>query len=482
MTSVNSSFITRLAPRLPENLSLKLYRLRTPAAKTAALYLSPPSADDDSETTVESHFLAVRYQDVLVFALEVLVYFSTKTGNPTIFISKADSSGYLPSSAGSFTPTVPPPEKKSTLRIIATEFTSSVLDAVRNAYPTGKITMALFARSQEQYLFPNSASNRAKHVLTDRALISWWCKVLDPIVQESGSSDGSDRTAEAFLFVPGLDEVDTRRLLPSTVSQQRSAWMNGHPFKLDPENDITVREVIPHFPDDPKARFMDELNTSDDNKTGKRGREWKNINTVDLFWEHMSHRQECALGRCVGFLWVILHPEQNNCVTSNAERQLPFRIAKKFGDCSGFQPAHKDLDSSGNANTSHTNSEERTSSKKRHPEKGLYRPPRKKTRGTYLHDESVRSSVFVVSERRYKRAIDSLLSHCDFGDESKARESTHKWIEGVWASTKVGSAGNKDWGTLVTGSTKIIVTDPLLTRVKNEPMVNILPVRKKPVV
>jgi len=53
-----------------------------------------------------------------------------------------------------------------------------------------------------------------------------------------------------------------------------------------------ARDVIPVFPDDPKARFLDDLKTDGQLAT----------TTLSQFWELMEHRQECSSGRLVGFI------------------------------------------------------------------------------------------------------------------------------------------------------------------------------------
>ena len=136
--------------------------------------------------------------------------------------------------------------------------------------------MQLFARSQPQYIFPASAANGKKHILDDTQLIKWWLRVLSPL-------DGQGR-----VYIPGVDKYKIKSYYPET-----GKWENAPPG-LSQERGLTVlaRDVIPLFPDDPKARFLDNLKTDGQLAT----------TTLSQFWELMEHRQECSSGRLVGFI------------------------------------------------------------------------------------------------------------------------------------------------------------------------------------
>lgn len=66
---------------------------------------------------------------------------------------------------------------------------------------------------------------------------------------------------------------------------------------------LPLRCLIPRLPDDPKSRFLDDL---DGEYVGPQG-QWRSVKTMDQFWEMMSYRQECSAGRLVGFVWVIFN-------------------------------------------------------------------------------------------------------------------------------------------------------------------------------
>jgi len=72
---------------------------------------------------------------------------------------------------------------------------------------------------------------------------------------------------------------------------------------------VPPRCLIPHFPDDPKSRFLDELDDEMSRSQAKASGEWKTVKSLDVFWEMMAFRQECSAGRMVGFIWVVFTPE-----------------------------------------------------------------------------------------------------------------------------------------------------------------------------
>jgi regulator of Ty1 transposition protein 109 len=69
---------------------------------------------------------------------------------------------------------------------------------------------------------------------------------------------------------------------------------------LVPDASAPLRCLIPRLPDDPKSRFLVDLDDSKD-ESGQ----WRSIKTIEQFWEMMSYRQECSAGRLVGFIWVV---------------------------------------------------------------------------------------------------------------------------------------------------------------------------------
>ncbi|RPB03474.1 DUF1714-domain-containing protein [Choiromyces venosus 120613-1] len=481
-----------LSSLLPTTLSLKLYHISTPPSRHFPLF-SPPPNQDPHRTTLESHFLVLSHESVLVFAIEVLIYTIPKQHSRTFFISKADSSGYLPSNVSSFATETG--ERKSTLRTISTAFIKYLFDMARRADPHLTATISLFARSQSQYLFPNSAENKKKHVLTDRGLVAWWGKVLDPVLQEYASSGG-----KGYLLVPGFDAGQTRFMIPS-VEEGGVKWVNGHPFKLDLDNDVSVREVIPHFPDDPKARYLDELNgvagskdagLGGGGKVKERAASWRDIKTIEQFWELMSFRQECSLGRCVGFLWVVVEgvkkerkmttaslggegiPE-DEVVFSPTSTTTPTFLENTIGAPATANSSQEKspIESVGPFDSTNTSlppppAEASTpaptppsptpSPRKRHSSSTTtFQPTKKKLRALSFSSTSTATtpllipSLLTLDEKAYNKTVDSLLNHSDFGDLESAKRGSRKWIESV----QPGVAEKGDWGVDVVGLIKV---------------------------
>ncbi|KAF7508579.1 hypothetical protein GJ744_009128 [Endocarpon pusillum] len=319
-----------LADALPLDLELHFYHISTPPAPTTALF-SPPPGQSEERTFCENHFIAVSLpvnnvlkRELLIFAIEVLVF--TSHHLTTIFVSKADSTGYLHLLNSQ-------PGGPSIIKTICTTVLSFF---VQQSLHAPRVLLSLFARSQNQYLFPGSIENSGKHVLDDRQLIKWWCQTLDPVLREHPPTTlapspvpGSNTSAEAYIVVPGCDRFETRGFLPSsTKSDSVSRWTNSYPRDLIvPDGSAPPRCLIPRFPDDPKARFLDDLDSEISASNLATTGVWTSVGSLDQFWELMSYRQECSAGRLVGFIWVvftrrrhgeILHDPPVDCLQESA--------------------------------------------------------------------------------------------------------------------------------------------------------------------
>lgn len=91
---------------------------------------------------------------------------------------------------------------------------------------------------------------------------------------------------------------------------------------------LSVQCLIPRLPDDPKARFCDDLDASVD----AQGR-WRGVKTLEEFWELMGYRQECSAGRVVGFVWVVFDtPANDSGKTKHAEQPQPCQAGIKSAD------------------------------------------------------------------------------------------------------------------------------------------------------
>lgn len=529
-----------LAALLPTGLSLTLYHVSHNPIKSQPLY-NPPLNQPLQPASLETHCLAVSHDGILCFVIEVLTYISTfkhpQTGKShkeaTFFISKADSSGYLPRSAATFQPKDPAVMgmAESTLRTVASIFVEHVVRQHRLSHPNiRKSTISLFARSQSAYLFPDSGKNPKKHVLDDRGLIRWWCRVLDPILQ-SFNDEGSPDKASAYLLVPGLDKYETAALFPPKTRQAAfyptaTRWVHGHPLKVDTARELTVREVIPHFPDDPKARFLDELDAEYINTTGgskkaaatRRGAGvgWTTVKTLDQFWELMSFRQECSSGASTGFIWIVIERKKRKVVE---EVSIPTTVStgsqeNKTDTLQDINPSNDTCTSSTEPSTEPVITEPVsteaaiTESASTEPTSALPQPapssyptedstppkiqpsppqdPNNSTPPTPSSSHPPTSLRF--SSASYRKIIETFFLS-DYGNEPAARLHSRKWIDGALAlyrSDPVSSKlplpnpGSADWGVEVVGKRE--VDDTPITAAAHGfggGTVNILPVRKK---
>ncbi|KAB8076518.1 histone acetylation protein-domain-containing protein [Aspergillus leporis] len=325
MSKVDVDLGDLLAKVLPTGVKVIIRHISSAPTPCTALFAPPPGEEPES-TFCENHFLSASVNvgegedgpEIIIFGIEVLVYSTAHL--TTVFVSKADSTGFL-----HLLKNVP---KVSLIRRISNTFLSFLVQTHQR--PGVRLVVSLFARAQNQYLFPGSIENKGKHVLDDRGLIKWWCRVVDPILREYEPESGShekgllDRAMEsakssatAFLIVPGCDKFETRGFFPNAAKfddKERPRWLNSYPLHQLCDNTTSPpRCLIPRFPDDPKTRFLvdldDELPKQTEAGISKESAgQWKSVKSLDQFWEMMSFRQECSSGRLVGFLWLVVNP------------------------------------------------------------------------------------------------------------------------------------------------------------------------------
>ena len=499
----------RLAKSLPEGCRFTIHHLSTPPTACPAIYAAPPN-EEPEETYCESHFLSVSIDSngshLQVFAIEVLIY--TTEYLTTLFVSKADSTGYL--HLLKLQHATPSP-----LQLLSTTFLEYLIEDRQRA--DRRLVLSLFARAQNQYLFPGSIENHHKHVLDDRGLIKWWCKVLDPILgkhdndsnaleskSESIMRDGLDIKSHGFLRVPGCDTYETQSFLPRDEwgrMAEQHRWLTKDPLReLGRSPGLPERCLIPRFPDDPKARFVetldDEIPDEDSqpalshvpaspSKKLNNGR-WRSVKSLEQFWEMMQFRQECSSGRLVGFLWATfqraaLCGEQR---TIDGERSqnpsqpaLPTPLDSQHGRCS-LLPPQSPLRSSPTPELALATPRKPISSLEQTPTA----TPVKRKQSTDMRDQPEETRYFywpktswgevVLRQKDYQRA-GSLLLRLDYADESVATDSTRKWINDV-----AERAGLKAWGRHVVGSKTPLAKRESVTDAKPA-MLNAGLIRKK---
>lgn len=309
-----------LAKVLPTGVEVTVRHVSSTPTPSDALF-APAPGQASEPTFCENHFFSAsiesKDEETLVFGMEVMVYNTAHL--TTIFVSKADSTGLLH--------LLKIPRKVSVLRLISNTCLSFL--ARTRQRPGVRLVVSLFARAQDQYLFPGSIENTEKHVLDDRGLIKWWCRVVDSILRENEPESAPqeaktlDQTVEAakasataYLIVPGCDRFETRNFFPPTAKkdpQDRPRWLNSYPLdQLYHDPSAPPRCLVPRFPDDPKTRFLidldDELPEEEGKQASSGAGHWRSVRSLDQFWEMMSFRQECSAGRLVGFLWLVINP------------------------------------------------------------------------------------------------------------------------------------------------------------------------------
>jgi regulator of Ty1 transposition protein 109 len=407
----------------------------------------------------------------------------------TFFVSKADSTGYL-HLLGLVKGTPSP------IRDITATFLRHLVEGHQR--PNLRSVISLFARAQDQYLFPGSIEYDGKHVLDDRGLVRWWCRVLDPLIEHSKSGTVPDAqwdTVKGYLVVPGLDSHETRSYIPKR-SIPNTSWTVGYPLlELSRHADeVPPRCLIPHFPDDPKARFLDELDEETARGRSNSNGEWKSVKTIAQFWDMMAFRQECSAGRMVGFIWIVFTPKVQHqptiSVPGNSQSTVvSFRSPKprldssqlSISDClslpitpaTSFNASSQICATSsswtGNDDLSPTSQQSDRSSKPRTPTKKkkkklsgpiISRQPRIKTENkNYLLERPESTAYYVwhsegrgqviVDETDYKR-ITELLLRLDFANLKLATSSSARWVNEVRSGAR-GSMSDA-WGQTVTGT------------------------------
>lgn len=507
----SAALLSRLAKVLPKGHKFTINHLSTPPTRTDALYSAPPDARPD-RTYRESHFLAVSVdataklasssspsspltpgyphessptsRQVLVLGLEIYIF--TTAWASTFFVSKADSTGYL--SLLNLPKGTPSP-----IREISSAFISYLVEQRRR--DNVQTIVSLFARAQNQYLFPGSVENKDKHVLDDRGLVRWWCRVLNSMMETQNTHEdkifrpsnktGNWEDIKAYLVVPGLDAYELRAFLPRHPNAS-SNWVLGHPLErishFAREYDwVPPRCLVPKFPDDPKSRFRDELDleASKSAQYEEKGL-WRSATTMDQFWEMMAFRQECSSGHMTGFIWVVLEPygwaEQNTMAASSPTNSLatpstsfdgsqttqPSTPPRRRDIPLGSTPKTSPLKSAMTPGSTQEAPTKQSPSKKKANAKAkklvlkgriIPRLPRVKRHArNYVPDIPVSTSYYywppegrgtrIAAEADYKRSVD-LLTKLDFETLELASASTKRWISEVgggqkWAMDVVG--------------------------------------------
>ncbi|MCJ1246779.1 hypothetical protein MMC30_003988 [Trapelia coarctata] len=506
-TSLDDTLIQRLANELSLGLRFTIHYVSSPATSCEALFHPPPEKTPE-ETSCESHFLSasidVNETKVQAFALEALVY--TTATLTTIFVSKADSTGYLhllnlPRGTGSPIKTV-----------ISTFLGLLVEKRKRNGI---RLVLSLFARAQDQYLFPGSIENSKKHVLDDRGLIRWWCQILETVLLAYPAAEISSKEVDklpldkgafsacGYLRAPGCDVYETRAFFPPSAESRPSKiprWLPSDPLRaLGKGPNVPERCLIPRFPDDPKARFVTDLDdelpvqgsqVEDSPSKPRQPGKWRSVRSLEEFWEMMAFRQECAAGRLVGFIWGMFTPamlvgrphsvledfdEEDNEATepeNTEDGPLPTPLHSQIGGEALIPPQSPIRTSSPIRDLPLSpllSSQPQPRDSQRHdPASPLLESSKIDSGPAVTHETALNATekrlAVTLPQPSYTRII-SLLEQLDYASLPVAADSTQEWIAAV-----AKEAGVDKWGIEITGIKAILPPAALANGTKDAAM------------
>lgn len=296
------SFLTRA--RLPVDLTVNLiasqpkrtnslfpYFVNAPKITFQECLLTFSATLEDVDS---NHGLQPSTKSIMVSAYEIHIYTIPSTDSTLLYISKVDSTGYSPWRHGiEKSPPTIPPFSKLALKAFLSYFLSPA------SRPTRRVYVQLFARSQNQYLFPNSIQGGAKRVLGGTRLCRWWKNFLEELVVEVAKEDekednksiGTSKEDEGVVassplrqtrgsrslkflayFLPSYERLEAKSLLGSSKNALPTGveWAYlppNHPSLASPLRPILSQEtrisllsmLVPSFSDDPKARFLLDL-------------------------------------------------------------------------------------------------------------------------------------------------------------------------------------------------------------------------------
>lgn len=290
-----------------------------------------------------------------VAAIDANLYIFPTTHSVIVYISKVDTTGQGQR---------PSPTRAAIVALLEHIVRRWFAGSPSEGSPGWNIWVHLFARAQNQYLFPASIEHPGKIVLSDAGLVKWWKAVMDEFVsgctKDENISGGGRLRTEPYVILPGATDDEAMHLLRVPLRKPETTtghdWRYGHPYSTLPSTTTSslarfpllsrcsppsILELIPYFPDDPKSRFIAELMDSYTTVSGtiipppaKRRRideqgtsqptgsgESANLQSqdeslwvdplesvsIEEFWERMTFRQECSLGAVVAFFVVYVN-------------------------------------------------------------------------------------------------------------------------------------------------------------------------------
>ncbi|KLO14808.1 hypothetical protein SCHPADRAFT_293540 [Schizopora paradoxa] len=332
-----------------------LYPYATPTTSGDRKQRRPPRVYAQDVLIVVSE--EVLGQRVLVLAVEAGIFNIPYTKSTVVSIVKVDTTARG--------------KRPAPTTAIMSAFISFFTDpATRPQAGVERVWVHLFARSQGQYLFPNSSEFEGKKVLSPEKLCKWWKTVLSGV---TGAG------ARYWWLIPGLDEEEALQAIgelhagASQSSRTPGQWTYGHPYAQkevplpyvqdETATPYNLGHFIPSFDDDPKTRFMDEIacttqvegvlspkrkrpkTSKQADASSSQGRddeeevvakereketrphgELGKVGT-DEFWERMSFRQECISGALTGFFVAVFPCPSRSSASSNPLAPEPGQVS-----------------------------------------------------------------------------------------------------------------------------------------------------------
>lgn len=360
---------------IPGTRNFHLHALVTQSRKHSGLY---PYATPRPRVFVQDVLILLSEQaseggpNVFVAAIEAAIYHVPSTSSSLLYVAKVDSTGQA--------------KAPSPTSVLVRAFLTFYASPQTRPFQSKHIWIHVFARSQTQYIFPNSADYTGKHVLTDVQLCGWWKQQLEKVATSIAHKDPTAKRHISYLL-PGLNELEAeqamrKRNVPNPPQVHPLTWQYGQPFTSSdipspcPPPDgapSNLGHTIPYFDDDPKSRFLDDLvNTldapmapsspakkrrkldGDDEEKVKPTADKPNMGELSKlsaaeFWERMGFRQECVQGAITGFFALavstssegshhapsphslIVHPGE---VSTNVFRRIHTTLTKNNEFCS----------------------------------------------------------------------------------------------------------------------------------------------------
>ncbi|KAI0712566.1 histone acetylation protein-domain-containing protein [Earliella scabrosa] len=260
--SLRDKLLAALAD-LPGTRTFHIHVLTSAPRKHNGLF---PYAHPRPRTYLQDVFILLSEQTspdaprVLVTAIEASVYNIPATSSGVLYVSKVDSSGHAST-----------PSPTATL---VRAFLTYYADPVTRPIAVQHLWIQLFARAQNQYLFPNSSEYEGKRPLSDVKLCAWWKRVYSDVAADVDARlKGGSGKVRLYYILPGYSELEAAHSLSRALSRAAPSivqWAYGHPYSqtdvplpcpqsADADAPHNLGHYIPWFDDDPKSRFIDEI-------------------------------------------------------------------------------------------------------------------------------------------------------------------------------------------------------------------------------